>query len=616
MVKLLNLKKYQLYFDTLKYLKPAQFYHRGYFVFKRKGLFKTKSWKKAFKKEVKIEVEKIVDINHINLSFEGLVVTSEQKEVLKEQIKSLDRQEFYFLNKRIVFEDQMGWADTEISQLWRYNLHYFNYFRTLIEYEKLNASFENYVLMKRYVTSWIENNQIIGQGDGWHPYTISLRLVNWILTYSAFSKYLNDDQEFRSTFLESIVAQNKFLLNNLEYDVVGNHLFENLKTLILCGMFYNKAPLGAKSKLIGEKEMIKQLNEQFHSDGGHFELSAMYHSILLKGLTELTFLYRNLGFDIPKKIIQVEQKAYIYLANVVHPDGEIPLFNDAAFGIADSPEYLFDYAINNGCNNLSILDSIVKMKGKGEVKKEFPKKNKIFYAQDTGYLKSEDNFLYSILDVGKPCPDYLPAHAHADIFSYELSYKGKRMVVDTGTYEYSGSKRDYDRSTLAHNTVTINGENQSQVWGNFRVAKRGFPSIKRYKESKFGVEIIASHDGYKKNYGALHTRKYKHIFNQTLLILDEVNTNEKVNSYIHLHPETIINLIEDDIYVNGNEIIIKPINASFSVDEAFYHPQFGEELTNKKITISPKDNTSFGYYYCYGEDKFTFTWDQILIDQS
>lgn len=583
-------------------------------MLKRKALFKTKYWQKKFQKDIEKNLCEAQNINLLNLSIDKLDVTSENIKKLKVQKSALENQEFYFLNIKINFETQLGWNDPEISQLWRYNLHYFNYFRTLIEIEKINPNYENYLLMKRYVNSWIENNNKVGQGDGWHPYTISLRLVNWILAYSAFSSYLDEDKEFKDNYLKSIITQNQFLLDNLEYDVVGNHLFENLKTLIICGMFYSSTSLGKASKLIGEKELIKQLDEQFHSDGGHFELSAMYHSILLKGLTELTFLYRNFRISIPEEILDVQNQAYKYLANIVHPDGEIPLFNDAAFGIADSPNYLFNYAFEGDSMSLNVLDFIVKMNGQGESEDFPPSTRKVFFAKDSGYLKTEDQFMYSILDIGKPCPDYLPAHAHADIFTYELSINGRRVVVDTGTYEYSGSRRDYDRSTIAHNTLTVNEENQSQVWGSFRVADRGFPTIKSYSETESSVEIVAFHDGYKKKYKALHTRRFKHVFNQAILILDDVNANEKVQSYIHLHPDTTITLNKNIININGNEIILKPINAKFLIEVSVYHPRFGEEISIKKIIVSPLENKAFGYYYCFGKDKLTLDAEKIVND--
>ena len=87
---------------------------------------------------------------------------------------------------------------------------------------------------------------------------------------------------------------------------------------------------------------------------------------------------------------------------------------------------------------------------------------------------AREDFL--IVDAGPVCPDYLPAHAHADMLNYELVIRGRRVIVDSGVYEYqAGAWRDYFRSTRAHNTVEINRENQSEVWSSFRVARRARP---------------------------------------------------------------------------------------------------------------------------------------------
>lgn len=582
-------------------------------MIKRKRIFKSIFWKRNFDKTLQANFNEVLD-NKLNIiSLNGFNINFKLYESVLERKILLEKQQFIFLNQEVIFENELGWNDPALPQLWRYNLHYFNYFRDLIEIEKIKSSPENFILLKKYVESWVSNNDKVGLGDGWHPYTISLRLINWIFAYSAFKQYIDDDQDFKKYFLKSIISQNQFLLSNLEYDVVGNHIFENLKTLIVCGMFLNSSSIGSKSKKIGERELIKQLEEQFHEDGGHFELSAMYHSILLKGLTELSYLYKNLKFEIPIQIIKVQDKAYKYLANIIHPDGEIPLFNDAAFGISETPLYLLNYAYEKENKDLTLLDLIIKQNGQSKDLRSLPLNKDIFYAKDSGYLKSQDQHLFSILDVGKPCPDYLPAHAHADIFSYELSFNSKRFVVDTGTYEYSGAKRDYDRSTVAHNTLSINRENQSEVWGNFRVARRGYPTIQKYTEDNETVEILAFHDGYKKKYNVIHSRKYVHILNELLLVLDKVDTNEDVESYIHLHPDIDVELDGDELSFFGGKIKLKPINSCFSIEEAVYHPKFGLEEVTKKIIVTPIKKAVFGYYFSYGLNKISMFDQKITI---
>lgn len=99
-----------------------------------------------------------------------------------------------------------------------------------------------------------------------------------------------------------------------------------------------------------------------------------------------------------------------------------------------------------------------------------------------------------IFDVGDIGPDYIPGHAHADIFSYELRIDGKPFIIDTGisTYE-KNSRRQYERETQAHNTVQVDYLSSSKVWGGFRVAERA--KIGYLKEEN--NRITARHDGFR-----------------------------------------------------------------------------------------------------------------------
>ena len=107
-------------------------------------------------------------------------------------------------------------------------------------------------------------------------------------------------------------------------------------------------------------------------------------------------------------------------------------------------------------------------------------------------MRDEEKAEYLIFDAGKPCPDNLPAHAHADMLSYELMVGARRVVVDSGVYEYAaGPWRDYFRSTRAHNTVEIAAENQSEVWDSFRVARRARPGRVVWEDLGPGCFLIA-----------------------------------------------------------------------------------------------------------------------------
>ncbi len=68
-------------------------------------------------------------------------------------------------------------------------------------------------------------------------------------------------------------------------------------------------------------------------------------------------------------------------------------------------------------------------------------------------------------------------HAHADLLTFEASFGGARLFVDSGvgSYQNDGDRR-YCRSTAAHNALEIDGMDQCDVWSKFRMGYRGWPS--------------------------------------------------------------------------------------------------------------------------------------------
>ena len=77
------------------------------------------------------------------------------------------------------------------------------------------------------------------------------------------------------------------ILNKIcEYHLLGNHLFENFKALCFAGLYFKSKESGKwfNKGLRGLKEQVK---EQILQDGGHFELSPMYHCIILEGMLDL-----------------------------------------------------------------------------------------------------------------------------------------------------------------------------------------------------------------------------------------------------------------------------------------------------------------------------------------
>ena len=143
-----------------------------------------------------------------------------------------------------------------------------------------------------------------------------------------------------------------------------------------------------------------------------------------------------------------------------------------------------------------------------------------------------------ILDAGPVGPDYLPGHAHADTLSYELSLFGRRVIVNSGTSCYGTSpERQRQRGTAAHNTVVVDGEDSSEIWDGFRVARRARPLNLRWGEAVDGGWVECAHNGYQRLPGRVtHWRRWA--LNPTSLRLEDrlEGRYQEAVARLHFHP--------------------------------------------------------------------------------
>ncbi|MBA5762792.1 alginate lyase family protein [Vibrio sp. 404] len=531
------LEKIKTLFNTVKYLRFEQVFFRFLYKFKKPN---------------------ITTVNGINIDscnwHWSYPASNEQS---------------FFSNRHVCFLSLDGdvgavnsWNDPSMEKLWLYNLHYFDDLNA-IDFDKRQD------IHIELMTRWIhENPPCIG--NGWEPYPLSLRIVNWV-------KWLSKRECIDQIFLSSLIQQADALSQQLEYHILGNHLFANGKALTFIGCFL----YGEESRKfldIGLKILDREIPEQFLSDGAHFELSPMYHEIVLWDLLELidlaetsqnTTLLKRLPY-----FKQIASRALNWLQNMVHPDGEIAFFNDSAIGIATSPTKIFEYAKSLGFECESEMSSLVTNK-------------------DSGYsrLKSGDNVL--LFDHGNIGPDYLPGHAHADSLSFELSIGNQRLFVNSGTSLYGvGSERLRQRSTPAHNTVVIDDENSSEVWSGFRVARRARSKLLNNGKFCGGCFVEASHDGYLRLRGrVVHTRRID-VAADRIVIADKLEGSwVSARAHYHIHPDVEVNA--DGGYLNlvlpNGECFSVISSDKFIIDASTWHPKFGESIPNKKLIYTFSD---------------------------
>jgi uncharacterized heparinase superfamily protein len=369
--------------------------------------------------------------------------------------------------------EQTAWEESSVSRLWRYNLHYFD---DLTASESASRARLHGTLMER----WIAENPP-PRGTGWEPFPTSRRIVNWI-KWSLGGRALSPDA------LRSLATQARWLATRLEWHLLGNHLFSNAKALMFAGSFLESEGDDARWRARGGRILAHEIPEQVLADGGHFERSPMYHAAALEDALDLINVMR--AFPMPSDPARARLEETLservpgmlrWLELMSHPDGSPALFNDCAEGIAPTLAELVDYAARLGFS--------VPRRAPGD---------DVVVLPASGYVRVDRDGAVALLDVAALGPDYIPGHAHADTLSFELSLGGQRVIVNGGTSEYGdGPVRSWERSTAAHSTVEVAGQNSSEVWAGFRVGRRARPSAVVVERQPDKLVIAGSHDGYR-----------------------------------------------------------------------------------------------------------------------
>ncbi len=467
----------------------------------------------------------------------------------EQYVHYLGNNQFQFLNLDQKFKSKIDWNYSDYGKLWAYHLNYFDF---------LHQPEMDWETGKQLIDDF--NELPHSRSEGLDPYPISLRTINWI-------KFLAVEDKYPIDVVNSIYAQYQVLTKKIEYHLLGNHLLENGFSLLFGAVFFQDKNLIK----LARKILLAELEEQILEDGAHFELSPMYHLIILQRALDGYNLLRNNEHnlqDVEQKLKSVIQKMVNWLHTLMFGNGDIPMFNDSVSGQALSPTIIMEYAKQQGFTPSKISLS------------------------DSGYRKLESDNFELIADVGNIAPTYQPGHAHADALSYVMYYQGKPMIVDCGisTYEKNNQRR-IERSTAFHNTVVIRDTNQSDIWGGFRVGKRAKTTINIDAENK----ILASNDGYAR-FGVIHKRSWE-TTNNTIKICDSIGKNKTGISYIHFHPDTTISIKGTEIVLNDIvKILLEGKNIKLNMEDYQFCEGFNLRTTSKKVCINFEDDLTCEFY--------------------
>lgn len=369
---------------------------------------------------------------------------------------------FTFLNQSVRFDADVDWNYDRFGKLWTYNLTYFDFLnQPALELEVGLALIHQFIA------------QIESLRDGLESYPTSLRIINWI-------QFLSQHRVRDAVIEQHLVAQVHLLRRRLEYHLAGNHLLENAFALLVGAIYFRQAHWFNKA----DRLLRRQLKSQILADGGHDERSPMYHQLLLDKLLDCLLILQSESWQKDSGLILfLTDKATQmlgWLNSITFRNGDVPMVNDATFGIAPTTAKL-------------------RQKARAVLTQQPPDSVRL---QESGYRMIRQGRYELLADVGPIGPDHQPGHAHADTLSFVLYVDNYPVIVDNGVSTYQvRARRAWERSTVAHNTVTFHTANSSEMWANFRVGRRAKARVLIDNQR----QLTARHDGYRQ-WGFIHER--------------------------------------------------------------------------------------------------------------
>ena len=328
-------------------------------------------------------------------------------------------------------------AEEGDHQMWRVKLNHFGFSAPMLAYGEKS----HHDAIKDLIAGFCSNSPVSAKGSfygSWFPYAVSHRIIaitSGILAAREVNKIDNDLEYCLSEFVRYNVA---FLLDNIEHELLNNHVERNLAALCVYFTFAEKVPKDVSTMM--EAEISRLVETTVLPDGVQIERSPMYQGLSAVSLAVMAaapFLSPHLRTTLTHKALAA-RKAFAILC---HPDGEVALFNDGWHG------------------------EVPRLSGP-------PAPEGRSVLENGGYARLSNRDDVCILDAGPLGPSWNPGHGHADFLSVEVSLGGHRFIVDPGTSGYNtGPDRARERSAKAHNGPVWSGYEPVEFLGCFKVGR-------------------------------------------------------------------------------------------------------------------------------------------------
>ena len=524
----------------------------------------------------------------------------------------------------LVHWSQLNYLDADLfgdkKITWELNRH--QYFITLGQAYWLTGDERYAQTFVEHVNSWMDQNPP-KLGINWaSSLEIAFRSIAWIWalhffkesaaltaeTFSRLCKFLYLNARHLETFLSTYFSPN-------------THLTGEALGLFYLGALMPEFKESARWRNKGLEILLAQLPRHVREDGVYFEQSSYYHRYTTDFYLHLRVLLSNADRAIPPVLDEKLRLLLDHLMYITRPDGTTPLFGDddggrllsffarpandfratLATGAALFERADYKFVAGDAVEEALWLLGPASVARLDQVAAAEPEKESVAFSAGGYYVMRDGwtaNSNYLLFDCGPHGTDNC-GHAHADALSFEVAVNGRTVLVDPGTYTYTGSKemRDWFRSSAAHNTLTIDGESSSVSDGPF-----SWKTIARSECSSWITEesfdyVVASHDGFRRlSEPAKHTRSILFIKNSYWVVRDvvEVSGEHELQARFHLDPrleplhsnDNPVRVISKNGHVPVLQISAFARNIEWTKENSWVSECYGERKEASVLSIS------------------------------
>jgi hypothetical protein len=352
----------------------------------------------------------------------------------------------------------------------------------------------------------------------------AMRLINW-----SFAWHLLGDQReaVRERWLASIYQHCHFIAGHLSrHSSANNHLLGELTGLFVAATTWPFWPESQSWRETAQRELQQQALVQNGSDGVNREQAVWYHHEVADMLLIAGLVARANGIELVPEYWRCLEAMLDYVASIMDVAGNVPSFGDADDAIIARLDPAPDVHVYRSLLATGAVvferDDLTAKAGTFDDKsrwllgdraaerfaslqssarpslprREFPVAG--YYV--LGHQLDTPRELRIVADAGRLGFLSIAAHGHADALSFTLSVAGEELLIDPGTFAYHTQKqwRDYFRGTSAHNTVRVDGQDQSVAAGNFLWLAHAPVRVLEFIATPQLDRLVAEHDGYRR----------------------------------------------------------------------------------------------------------------------